>query len=341
MAVVLLHLSDIHIKSSSDLILSKAKEIAATTFTYLPTAKTIFVVVSGDIAFSGQPSEYALAETFLKEIRDAISRESDSVTPVTFVITSGNHDCDFKLNNATRKLLLKQIADSDLSELDDSVIDACTGIQAAFFKFRDSIEDSPNVKDDKLWRTTHFQVGDKTVAFDCLNISWTSQLKEEPGKVYFPVERYSAKTLDPPPSVRIVVMHHPLNWFGQSIYRPFRVFVRQLADILITGHEHQGNVGINTDAESQKSTYIEGCVLQGEESKLKNSSYNVINIDLEFSQFSATKFTWKGDRYEPLAQGSWSDYRELPTKSKNRFMIDHSFAETLAWISTERNSPKN
>src|SRR5262249_13201558 len=119
------------------------------------------------------------------------------------------------------------------------------------------------------------------------------------------------------------------NWFGQSVYRPFRSFVRQLADILVTGHEHQGNVGINDDAESEKNTYIEGCVLQPDNKKLTNSSFNVISIDLESSQFSATKFTWNGKRYERSTEGSWSDYRQLPTKSKSRFSIDQAFAETL------------
>ena len=327
MAILILHLSDIHIKSSRDSILTKAKEIAASTYGYLPGISQILIVVSGDIAFSGQRSEYEMAEIFLKEIRDTIANESG--LPVIFFVALGNHDCDFKSNNATRKLLLKQIAESDLTELDDSVIDACTTIQSAFFKFRDSLESSTNVEDDKLWRTTRLTISDKTIAIDCLNISWTSDLREEPGKVYFPVERYTPKTLQPVPDLRIVVMHHPLNWFGQSIYRPFRTFIRQLGDIIITGHEHQGNVGINIDAETNKSTYIEGCVLQRNERTVKDSSYNIITIDLEVNQFSVTRFLWKGNRYEPVDDGSWSDYRELPTKSKNNFSILPSFAETL------------
>ena len=134
MAILILHLSDIHIKSSRDSILTKAKEIAASTYGYLPGISQILIVVSGDIAFSGQRSEYEMAEIFLKEIRDTIANESG--LPVIFFVAPGNHDCDFKSNNATRKLLLKQIAESDLTELDDSVIDACTTIQSAFFKFR-------------------------------------------------------------------------------------------------------------------------------------------------------------------------------------------------------------
>jgi len=287
--VVFIHLSDIHIKSASDPILAKANEISATTFSYLPSASHVFIIVSGDVAFSGQASEYALAKQFLVQLRECLKAES--ALPVTFVIAPGNHDCDFKQNSGARKLLLKQIADSDLSEVDDSVIQTCTAVQSEFFRFRDLMEQPENVDDDKLWRTQHFQIGDRTILIDSLNLSWSSQLDEEPGRIYFPVDRYDYKKQNIAANVRILVMHHPLNWFGQSVYRPFRSFVRQLADILVTGHEHQGNVGINDDAESEKNTYMEGCVLQPDNKKLTNSSFNVISIDLESSQFSATKFT--------------------------------------------------
>jgi calcineurin-like phosphoesterase family protein len=240
---------------------------------YLPAVTQIVVIVSGDIAFSGEQSEYELANTFLREIGNTITNECG--LPLIFIVTPGNHDCDFKLNNATRKLLLKQIADSDLADLDNSVIDACTTIQQAFFQFRGSLESSPIVDDDKLWRTTRLTIGNKVVAIDCLNVSWTSELHEEPARLYFPLDRYTAKALEPTPDLRIVVMHHPLNWFAQSMYRPFRTFIRQVGDIIITGHEHQGNVGTNIDAETAKSTYIEGCVLQRNDRSLKDSSYNV------------------------------------------------------------------
>lgn len=60
-------------------------------------------------------------------------------------------------------------------------------------------------------------------------------------------------------------------------------------------------------------TYIEGCVLQKNERSLKDSSFNIITIDLDVNQFSLIRFVWKSNRYEPGEEGSWSDYRELPT----------------------------
>lgn len=325
MTAVILHLSDIHIKSAKDPILKRAKSIAACVFSSLPSASKIFIVVSGDIAFSGQADQYALAAVFFDEIRSAIVAETD--VPVSFIIVPGNHDCDFDKNNSARKMLIKSIDESDNPDIDASVIETCTSIQGNFFAFRDRLESNPNTYGDSLWRTARYEVEGKSFSFECLNVSWVSKLKEEPGHLFFPIERYKAEKSDCV-DVRLVVLHHPLNWFSQTIYKPFRTFLRQTANIIISGHEHQANVGIVHDAESEKSAYVEGCVLQGEKD-LSDSAFNVVVLDIEVGQFSSTRYAWGGDMYKPTEEGSWADYHDLPAKRANPFPIAESFLERL------------
>lgn len=325
MTAVILHLSDIHIKSSLDPILKRAQSIAACTFSSLPSASRVFIVVSGDVAFSGQADQYALAKTFFAEIRHAILTEAK--LPVSFVIVPGNHDCDFAKNNSARKMLIKSIDDSDDPEIDASVIETCTSIQGEFFAFRDALESNPEAHGDSLWRTAAFQVEGKSFSFECLNVSWVSKLKEEPGRLFFPIDNYRAKKSDSV-DVRLVVLHHPLNWFSQAIYKPFRTFLRQTANIIISGHEHQANVGVVHDAESEKSAFVEGCVLQGEKD-LSDSAFNVVILDIEGGQFASTRYAWAGDMYKPTEEGSWADYHDLPAKRANPFPIAESFLERL------------
>lgn len=325
MTAVILHLSDIHIKSTRDPILKRGKNIAASVFSLLPSASRVFIVVSGDIAFSGQAQQYALAATFFDEIRTAIVEEAD--VPVSFIVVPGNHDCDFAKNSGARKMLIKSIDESDNPEIDDSVVQNCTSIQGDFFAFRDAIENNPDAFGDPLWRTARFVVEGKCFSFECLNVSWVSKLKEEPGRLYFPVENYKAYKADGV-DVRLVVLHHPLNWFSQTIYKPFRTFLRQTANIIISGHEHQANVGIVHDAESEKSAFVEGCVLQGEDD-LSDSAFNVVALDIEAGQFASTRYAWGGDMYKPTEEGSWADYHELPAKRVNPFPISEYFLEII------------
>lgn len=326
MTAVVLHLSDIHIKTDKDPILKRGTEIAATVFSSLPAASHVFIVVSGDIAFSGAANEYASAKTFLESIHDAIKKET--LYPISFVITPGNHDCDFSHIASARKMLVESMENQDAPDVDDSVIDICTGIQRNFFEFRGTVENCGNVIDDKIWRTSRFEVEGKVLEFDCLNISWVSKLREEPGRLYFPIGRYSTKEIQPV-DVRIVVMHHPLNWFGQNIYRPFRTFVRRISNIIISGHEHQGNVGIIADAETDSSAFVEGCILQSDKRDLSDSSFNVVVLDLGLGQFASTKYVWEGSRYSSDEEGSWSDYHDLPAKRVNPFEIQSEFEETM------------
>lgn len=325
MTAVILHLSDIHIKSAKDPILKRAQSIAACVFSSLPSASKLFVVVSGDIAFSGQANQYALAATFFDEIRREILAEAE--LPVSFVVVPGNHDCDFDKNNSARKMLIKSIDESDDPEIDASVIETCTSIQSNFFAFRNALENNPEASGDSLWRTARYEVEGKSFSFECLNVSWVSKFKEEPGRLYFPIEHYRSQKSGGA-DVRFVVLHHPLNWFSQTIYKPFRTFLRQTANIIITGHEHQANVGIVHDSESGKSAFVEGCVLQGEKD-LSDSAFNVVILDIELGQFASTRYAWSGAMYKPTEEGSWADYRDLPAKRANPFPIAESFLKRL------------
>lgn len=326
MTAVILHLSDIHIKTAKDPILQRGNSIAAATFAYLPAASHVFIVCSGDIAYSGTSEEYKAATGLFTEIRETIQKENN--LPVTFIFAPGNHDCDFEKNYEARKILVTSIEKSDSTQVDESIINICTAIQADYFSFRDTLENNTSAIDDKLWRTSIFEVEGKKIAFDCLNISWVSKIREDIGKLYFPIERYSNQTFESA-DMRILVMHHPLNWFNQSMYRSFRKFIRKIANIVITGHEHQGNVGLIEEAETQSSAYIEGCVLQSGHNSLTNSSFNIAVLDLSHGQFSSTRHEWNGSMYAATEEGSWSDYRDLPTKRSNPFTLLPEFQEQL------------
>lgn len=326
MTAVFLHLSDIHIKTPRDPILHRGCDIGRCAYPFLTEASHLFIIVSGDIAFSGQVDQYQLASKFLTEISDTIRLETQ--IPIAFVICPGNHDCNFSLDTGARKMLLKGMEYHSMADVDDSIIGTCTSIQVPFFDFRDSLENNPDAEGDKLWRTSRYTVEGKTIAFECLNVSWVSKIREEPGGLYFPVDRYSHLSRDTA-DLRLVVLHHPLNWFHQAVYRQFRTYVRQLADILISGHEHQGNVGMLADAESEKSAFVEGCVLQGDKEDLTDSSFNIIQLDLSETRFSSTRHVWTGSNYIATEQGSWADYHALPTKQTNPFTLTDKFRGIL------------
>jgi hypothetical protein len=327
MTAVVLHLSDIHIKSKSDPVLARAKKIAACVYARLPEAKAVFIVVSGDIAYGGQTDQYKLALSFLRSIAECIRAEKS--VPIHFVLCPGNHDCNFDLSNRTRSLVLESLASKGAGELDESVIDACCVVQVPFFEFAAELNTEYRTgKGDRLWQTLRYEVSEKQIVFDCVNLSWVSSKHEDPGSLVFPHERYSRSESDKP-SLSIAVLHHPLHWLTQHSYQSFRKALRTRAHVIFTGHEHIGNVGENTDIESGHSAFVEGCVLQDELSP-QNSAFMIVEFDLDNETYRSVRFEWTNDLYEIDEEGSWEDYRNIPIKASNPFDIQKSFAEVLS-----------
>ncbi|TXI34258.1 MAG: hypothetical protein E6Q53_01655 [Candidatus Moraniibacteriota bacterium] len=320
MTILIVHLSDIHIHDQSDAILARPDQIAASTYSALPDVDAVFIVISGDVAQSGKEAEYQLASVFLRSLAAGIREERD--VPVHFVIAPGNHDCNFDRDNKMRQMAVRCLS-TDPDAIDDSVVDQCTSIQAEYFAFCKEITDGVFHTGDKLWMSQSFDIVDKKIVFDAINLSWVSKLNEEQGGIVFPFERYQSKESESC-DARIVVMHHPMNWHRQNIYRPFRKFVRGIASIVITGHEHQGNCGENIDSETGWTAYIEADVLQDRSDGTK-SAFNLVEIDLEGGLYRTTRYDWSEDHYGATEEGSWFDYRNLPTKQKNIFEIEESF----------------
>jgi len=328
MTAVILHLSDIHIKSTSDWIIDKSELIASSIYANLPEASVVFVVVSGDIAWAGKKEEYAASKNFLNAIKAYVRKERD--VPVHFLLAPGNHDCDFSLNSTTRTLTLNAVR-SNPQGIDDSVIETGCVVQAPFVAFAAELhtEDETRVG-DSLWTAHRFTVEGKEIVFDTVNVSWCSQIKEEPGTLVFPHTRY-ATYLEQTPDLRIGVIHHPLNWFSQAMYHPFKQFLRSLSNVLISGHEHVGGVGEDLNATSGHSAYVEGCVLQ-DAKRPTTSSFNVIELDLAEGSYRATRFLWDitDKHYSATEEGSWSDFRTLPKKALNRFEITEEFQQLIS-----------
>ncbi|MDC8016273.1 metallophosphoesterase [Tahibacter soli] len=294
MSLMLIHLSDIHIKGASDPILKKADAIANSLNGYVPKASHIVIVISGDVAFSGSKSEYALAKSFLGALRNRIRKESRC--EVDFLVCPGNHDCNFQANNESRNNNIAALQQT--GAVDDSVIKSCTRIQEEFFKFRESLESWKSPSGDRLWRTVSIEIKNKKIIFDALNVAWVSKIKEDKN-LHFPVDRYRDSVSSQSSDVRIIVFHHPLNWFNQAGYRDFRKFLRETGSILISGHEHEGNVGSIDETESGKSVYVEGCVLQ-EGLDLRGTGFFLLELDLDSMNLSHLRFEYAGDSYRPL-----------------------------------------
>ncbi|MCP4217043.1 MAG: hypothetical protein GY765_20515, partial [bacterium] len=86
----ILHLSDIHFKTSATATVTDVHgKLARALETYIKTHQPPdYVVVSGDIAFSGKEAEYTEARRFFETLKNILP------AGVQFLPVPGNHDLD-------------------------------------------------------------------------------------------------------------------------------------------------------------------------------------------------------------------------------------------------------
>lgn len=292
MTTVIVHLSDIHLKedSESNSLLKKLQPLAECVRAQAQEdgALSALICVSGDIAATGLEQEYKNFRILMKTLQT----ELDSIRlPYHWLLVPGNHDCNFRIDSETRRLVLKSVGDESISLSDISVIKTCTDIQTEFFTFAKMHGLWQGVGKRSLLDTQVITTNEYKIAVYLINSSWLSQKHEIQGQLFFPNSLIEELKTNEAHDLSIAIMHHPYNWFESNNARALRRQLDNIADLVLTGHEHDGNYYEKSRPGNEKNAYLEGAVLQ--ESKLANvSGFNILTIDLSNRQCKITTCKW-------------------------------------------------
>lgn len=184
MKIIFLHLSDLHLRYDSDPILMRADQIAATLGSVDVIFDACIVAVTGDIAYSGKPSEFDLAVRFFDSLHAALTRRY-SDRDFKFVFVPGNHDCDFSQDVESRDLWLESLRGQHSEAQTGDTLNALLKVQFEFFRFAcrwmKFDQGKPWFFHEELMIFGAFQL-----RVGCYNTACSSRLNEEQGKLYFP-----------------------------------------------------------------------------------------------------------------------------------------------------------
>lgn len=138
MRIVVIHLSDIHITQDSNPHIDNVDTICEAIQNYTKGVDDAFIVLTGDIAYSGKPLEYEIAKDYLSKIQKWISDYS-GIKP-HIIVVPGNHDCNFtKEEIKARELCIRDIQKNGDANIDDSVIKDCCEVQNPFLHLKKHI----------------------------------------------------------------------------------------------------------------------------------------------------------------------------------------------------------
>lgn len=295
MRISFLHLSDFHLNDSKGVHPAKIQAIVDSLGVYTPI-EGIVIVLSGDIAATGQANQYKIAATFLKRLIPEIRRKySISEKNTKILIVPGNHDIDWgrstrldsskirSFDEKERALHLQQELKSMKNYFSFSDRNGC------FFPYWMHIPFGQLVTRKIL----HFDNGYRIEA-NLLNIAPFS-CDSDDGLHYLPEDAIHSLTTESNADFSLVVMHHSPDWFEFSQKKELENTLSKRCSLAFYGHEHfPGTQNVLYDNGNRIVKQAGGAWWQSSVPTL--SDYYAALFDTESRKYFLSKFSWNADR---------------------------------------------
>jgi predicted DNA-binding transcriptional regulator YafY len=260
-----LHLSDIHLGSEDgyghDIVLSALIEAFSDGGT-LADRRPDVIFCTGDIAQSGKPAQYVTAGQFFTDL----SRTTGVPTERIFLVP-GNHDID---RDRVSKAFVLPLADRRAAESffgPDGVEDREIAFRrfGAYAEFQRDRFGLPFTA-ERPYLLTRFRIGVEIVGVLGLNTAWIAHQADAQGKLVIGerlVRQALRELADEPSTIRVVLLHHPLDWLRDFERDAVRSLLVESVDFILHGHLHAQRPEAVIGPEGAAAVLAAGATYQG------------------------------------------------------------------------------
>jgi tetratricopeptide (TPR) repeat protein len=252
-----------------------------------------FIVLSGDVAFSGKKEEYQKAVQHLIEpILKATSLDESQL-----FIVPGNHDLD----KSDKELLVP----AKYLDKNDDIKEWLTNekrrklMLPPFEAYEEFVKPYAKGTLSAYASSYEFKHHDKTIMLMGFNSAlicgrgdsdYGKLIIGEP-QVYKTLE--NAKSAD----IRIAVMHHPFEYLTEADRTTVESRLKKDSHFILFGHQHRGTVAIHRSPEGDCILIPAGAIYKNRIAKDSRyiNSYNFVHLDFENNQGTAYLRQWSED----------------------------------------------
>jgi Calcineurin-like phosphoesterase len=333
MHIAILQISDIHISSKDDLALGRAPLIRQAIQPRIPEKCAVLVTYTGDLAFSGKRHEYELAEKFLHEMTAELT-QIPGLNVLGTVVIPGNHDCDLSLAGDARPIMLSSVA-ANLATIDlnGESVSQLVKVQDAFFEFEQkTCHRQPASTKDKISWTESFTHDHKRIIVRCINTAIFSRLNELAGQLHFPLQ--AIPNQDEEADFAVTIFHHPYGWLSPDNSRELQKRIELISDLVLTGHEHDGNSYRRFSRAGDETNYVEGAALGAE----GITGFNFVVVNLLANTNQIYQFSWQKDLFVP-GNSEAKVFTRKQSLISSRFENNSDFSKQLNDVGTGFSHP--
>lgn len=304
-----LHVSDLHAATNDaddqdEIVKGLLRDVAGTH----RESPIDLIVMSGDVAFSGQMEEFVLGDSLLLQPL----LELTGLTQERLILVPGNHDIDRDLIDDLDEVGMQGIL-SGLAEVDAFVGDdkkltraeARLGTWHEFYKNRLAGVDEIDLAG--LGRARRLEINGHSVGVAALDSAWRSQGGDADKGRLLVSRRQGTAALEAIDGcdLRIVVVHHPLTWLAPFDGDWLKNELEREATVVLSGHEHKAEPTNEVTPRGGAIYARAGCLYQ---TRAYPNSYSLIDLDPEASEARFELRTWQPNRADfdlgvDIAQG--------------------------------------
>lgn len=332
MKVAIFQISDIHLSSERDFVVSRLSHFVAASKEVVNDCQKVLFVLAGDIANTGTSKEYKVAQSFFKEIENGLKNENLNIQCFDYIIVPGNHDCNLpKESDPIRDTILSSVKDKDSID-QQKFVDLFMSVQEDYWKFYSSYC-APEASIPFISQRRLLKLDDNlTLEFHLYNTSMMSSRNEVVGGLIVPENAFLSRHSLNKDTIVISVFHHNTGWLSSATpnnnKKRFESHLLKESNIVICGHEHDCDTKIMSELSGKNSLlYFEGSAFQ----HAKTSAFNILEIDTISHELVCHKFEYKSYDSDPKLS-RYVETVETPVSMKHKsgvFTLSPEFENEL------------
>ncbi|MBD5470806.1 MAG: hypothetical protein HDR19_06785 [Lachnospiraceae bacterium] len=331
MKILLLHLSDAHLKDSTNLNDIKVKALVH-SLKQMKGFDECVMFFSGDIVNAGGENEYKVAEKLFGQIVKGIRDTYLGDKHVRVMVVPGNHD--FLVKDPSRDVQSIKAYYED-KKIDEHFYNELLQL-SNFYSFANR---NFCFKYSKIIDVQIIKFGAFSIKINLINSAPFSLLGSDNGDKgmhYIPQREIDKLNWDKGEQYTISVLHHGPEWFSDRTKELLYQKLYENSNLILVGHEHYSkneDITVNGRHHVDLST---GIALYGTKTE---HGFNALILDTEEKSLVGYKYIYNNYIYEPTRPPILEN-KEVIFKGKNSYTHTEKFKEFLTYDVDQREGEK-
>lgn len=324
MKILFLHLSDAHLKDSTDLRVININGIVS-SLSQIGGFDECALIFSGDIANSGDTNAYTNAGKLVGYIAKNISQKYIDGKIVQTLIVPGNHDNLVKNKERNNLDLESYYKNQEIDLRFNEDLDQLSN----FFGFanRNRCFFRNKVMDIRLLKFGNFVI--KVNLINSAPFSLLGSGNRDKGMHYIPLAEFENFNMDLNQKYTISVIHHSPEWFSDESKNKLYDVLNESTDLLFVGHEHFAQNEHKT-VNGKHIDISSGVALYGTKTE---HGFNALILDTEAHTLVGYKYIYNGKIYKPTKV---LDNKNVTFNTNSSFKFTPEFQRELLTDLNER-----